>query len=284
METKNTGKYTVHTKCLFLFMVCILLCIVIPRFLVPGSSHLFVHVRNSGEPHPVFLRRSTSLQILCLGPLFGVIFFFLMKAMLKTVDIVENRRNRGRVFLLEGLTVFLVGLSSIGHTAHLLFNDVNAIDKSRGVLSWGTVHNVNLDQLFLLSYWADEWLGHTLSHLPLFGFLLLAVVAEELTTNNASRPWKETLLVGVVGGVGVMVMDGAVAIASECGILLLSLHLLFVVPVIPWLVLKKINPLKRSFLFAMLVGTLLLAAYNGHFIFRNGLKDFYPYYSANLSH
>ena len=265
-------KYHVSIKVMFVFFVALLLCIYIPRYLIEGSFELGANVNYAEQnPHYFSVSWSKFLQIVCLGPFFGIIYFLLLKVLLSKVD-HDLKKNRMLSLAIEVSAIVLIALNSMGHVLHLGFEGVNAIDATKGEALGN-----EFEEMFVYAWYMDEWLGHSLIHSTYFGYLVLAVLGEGLLAEHSRIHWDEGIYV-LIGAVGVAIVDAWAAIRSESGVLLLTFHLIYSIIALAFILVKKTDPLSRPILLGMLVGTIFVVIYNIHYVLTNGFSPIYPFY------
>lgn len=241
-----------------------------------GSFQLGVYVNYSNETQYATISWNYILQIIFLGPIIGIIFYILMKILLSKVD-VNLRKNQIMVFAIEICIVILIILNSMGHFSHLGFEVVNAIDSTKGIAL-----NSEYKELFVYAWFMDEWFGHTLIHVTYFGYLIVAMVAEQLLDEEKRMMIDELVLIILFSFI-YSVIDGYAAIEGECGFILLLLHLIATIVTIVFITVKKLNPLNYPLLLTLLISTIFVLIYNLVWVIKYGINPIYPFYSGNLS-
>ncbi len=260
---------------LAIFLMALGLCIYIPRYMINGTFTVGANTNYSTETLYFEVPWNKYLQIICLGPVFGIVYYTLMRAMLSKVD-KSVGKNRYYVYLIEIGVVIFIALCSMAHLAHLGFEEANAIDASKGAAL-----NSEYVNMFVYTWYMDEWLGHTLGLFCYFMYLVLAVLAEQLITDHKKMQPQQILLI-IIGAFIIGVMDGQIAISSECAFFLLVSHLTFTVIAIIIVIAKKIRLFEHPLLLTMILSLIPVLFFNVQFILENGIKDFYPFYSGNL--
>ncbi len=261
---------------LLIFLISLSLCIYIPRYMIKGSFEVGANVNYANETMYFTVEWRKFLQIICLGPVFGVIYYTLMRIMLSKVDKTKGR-NKYSVYLIEIGVIIFIALCSMAHLSHLGFEEVNAIDATHGAALYEPYH-----EMFVNAWYMDEWLGHTLAMFSYFIYLILAILAESLISEH--RKMKiEQLAIVIIGAIGIAFMDGDIAFASECGFFLLVSHIIFTLIAIIVVIIKNIKLLEHPILFAMILSIIPLLYFNIAYIIENGIYLMYPFYSANLS-
>ncbi len=261
---------------MFIFLISLLLLIYIPRYMIKGSFEVGANVNYSSTTMYFTVQWKKFLQIITLGPVFGVLYYTLMRVMLSKVDKDEGR-NKYYVFLIEIGVIVFIALCSMGHLAHLGFEEVNAIEQTKGALLYGPYH-----EQFVNAWYMDEWLGHTLGMFSYFMYLVLAVFAESLISDHKKLSIDQILLV-LFGAVAIGFMDGDIGIASESGLFLLIFHSIFTIIAVIVVVIKKIKLLEHPILLVMILSVIPVLYFNIVFIIENGFYSLYPFYSSNLS-
>ncbi|MHA1291834.1 MAG: hypothetical protein ACTSQJ_04095 [Promethearchaeota archaeon] len=267
--------FQVGTYFLLIFLISLLLCIYIPRYIIKGSFKIGVNVNYTNETQYFTIEWSNFLQIICLGPVFGVIFYILMRSMLNKVD-KNQGKNKYYLYLIEICVLLLIIFNSMGHLAHLSFDKVNAIDKTEG-----SALQSEFREIFVYAWFMDEWLGHTMIHITYFGYLILAVIVELLLSEHEKMEIDELFLVFCMG-IGICIIDGYAALRSECGFVIMILHIIFAICALIVIIIKKINPLYYPILSAMLLATIFVIITNIDWILKYGVENYYPFYSSNL--
>ncbi len=280
-EPQNPQKWHPSLKFLVGFLASLVIAFS-PEYFVSSSVQVtaWVYLEYApGAVQAVPLRITDLLQVILLGPGVGVVYFMLLRMLLRGVN-AGDQRTRRRVSLLESFGILLIAVNSIGNAIHLFFNAVNAIDGSLG-LGTGTYNGIDVTGYFLLIWFMDEWVGHTLVMVTYFGYLAMAAGVEYLARDaRAARKGRGALVLFL--GACIAVVDGYVAIQSETGFLLLLLHGAFFALVVGTAARKRIPLNRYPILMAMVVATFFVAAFNMFWIAAHGWKPFYPFYSANL--
>nr|QEE17482.1 hypothetical protein DSAG12_03319 [Candidatus Prometheoarchaeum syntrophicum] len=259
-----------------IFLIPLGFFLYLSRYVGYGSFQLSVNVNYSNDTQYANISWNYLLQIIFLGPILGVIFYILMKKLLSKVDINE-RKNQIMIFAIEIGVVVLIILNCMGHFSHLGFEIVNAIDSTHGIAL-----NSEYKEMFIYAWFMDEWFGHTLIHITYFGYLIIALVAEQLLDEEKPIMIDELVLI-IFFSLGYSVIDGYAAIQGESGFILLLLHLIATIVTITFIAFKKVNPLKYPLLLTLLISTIFVVLYNLYWIIKFGINPLYPFYSGNLS-
>jgi len=199
-----------------------------------------------------------------------------MKKLLSKVDI-NIRKNQLMVFAIEIGVVILIILNSMGHFSHLGFEIVNAIDSTNGIALTS-----EYKEMFVYAWFMDEWFGHNLIHITYFGYLIIAMVAEQLLDEEKAIMIDELVLI-IFFSLCYSVIDGYAAIEGESGFILLLLHFIVTIMTIVFISVKKLNPLKYPLLLTLVISTIFVFLYNLYWILKFGINPIYPFYSGNLS-
>ena len=261
---------------LMLFLIPLIIFFYLSRYVEYGSFQIGTYVNYSNETQYFTVSWNYLLQIVFLGPIFGIIFYILMKKLLSKIDI-NVRKNQLMVYAIDICVVVLIILNCIGHFSHLGFEIVNAIDSTAGEALIS-----EYKELFVYAWFMDEWLGHTLIHMTYFGYLIVAMCAELRLDEDKRMKFDELVLITLFSLV-YSVIDGYAAIEGECGFILLLLHLTATFVAIVFIAVKKINPLKYPLLLTLLISTIFVILFNLDWIIRYGINSTYPFYSGNLS-
>ena len=258
------------------FLILLSFFFYISRYVGYGSFQLSANVNYSNETQYTNISWNYLLQIIFLGPVIGIIFYILMKILLSKVDI-NIRKNQLKVYVIEIGVVILIILNSVGHFSHLGFEVVNAIDSTSGIAL-----NSEYKELFVYAWFMDEWFGHTLIHITYFGYLIIAMIAEQLL-NEEKRMMIDELVLIIFFSLCYSVIDGYAAIDGESGFVLLILHLIATIVSIVLIVVRKLNLLNYPLLLTLLISTIFVFLYNLFWILKFGINPIYPFYSGNLS-
>jgi len=261
---------------LLIFFISLGLLVYIPRYMIDGSFEVGANVNYASETYYFTVRWNKFLQIITLGPVFGIVYYTLMRIMLGKVD-KERGRNKYKVYLIEIGVLLFIALCSMGHLAHLGFEEVNAIDKTHG----DALSSPYLE-MFVNAWYMDEWFGHFTGLFSYFMYLVLAVLAESLIEDHKKLTFEQLFLL-LIAIISIGFMDGDIGIASESGFLLLLSHSIFTVIAIIFVIVKKIKLLEHPILLAMILSIIPVLYFNIQFIIENGFYSMYPFYSANLS-
>ena len=175
----------------------------------------------------------------------------------------------------------LVCINSMGHALHLLVEEVNMIDASKGYVLGETYNGVSLDMMALLAWYLDEWFGHMSIHLTYFGYLVVAVVAEYMASKHEKILGDEAFLV-IFGAIGIAVINGYAAIEGESGFILFLLSATFSIISIIVIGIKKIKILNYPIFLALILSVIPVLLFNISFIIENGVSPWFPFWSANL--
>ena len=261
---------------LLIFLISLALLVYIPRYMIDGSFDVGANVNYADETLYFNVQWSRVLQIITLGPVFGVIYYILMRITLNKVDKNEGH-NKYFVYLIEIGVVIFIALCSMANLSHLGFDYVNEVDKTHGAVLTGPYQ-----EIFVNIWYMDEWLGHTLIMFSYFMYLVLAVLAESLLANHKKLTIVQIILV-LCFAIGIGYMDGTIAIASESGFFLLISHIIFTLLAIIIVIVKKIKLLEHPILLVMILSIIPVFYFNITYILDHGIYSMYPFYSANLS-
>ena len=264
--------YHVGLWFLAVFFISILFLVYISRFIPEGTFSIGANVNYSdNNPQYFSVYWAKFLQIICLGLVFGVIYYILMRIMLSKVD-KDKGRNKYYVYLLEISVLILIVINCWGHLLHLGFEGVNAIDASEG-----EALNSEYKELFVYAWYMDEWLGHTSIHISYFGYLVLALLAELLLEDQKKLEMDE-LFFTFLFAIAIGILDGNIGIKSESGLFLLIIHIIFTASAILIILIKKVDPRRYPILLAMLLSLVFVIYFNLEVIFTQGISARYPFY------
>jgi len=262
---------------LLVFLVSIGVLIYTSRYLPKGDFQIGANVNYATDnPNYFNFPWNKFLQIVCIGPVFGIVYYIIMRIMLSKAD-KDKGKNKYYIALIEIGVVVLIALNSMAHLSHLGFEEVNAIDGTNGAAL-----TTEFKEMFVYAWYMDEWLGHSMAQITYFGYLVLAVLAEQLLDDQKRVKIDEFLLL-IIGGIAIAFMDGDIALSSESGFLLLICHIVFTIAALIVVLVKKIDILKNPILIAMLIALIGVAYFNIQFIMERGMTSYYPFYSSNLS-
>ncbi|MHA1791483.1 MAG: hypothetical protein ACTSVI_02495 [Promethearchaeota archaeon] len=271
---------------LIIFFAALILCL-LSRLLLKSSQVFTITIYLKYDPDtPVYFdfdyRRA--LQIVFLGPVFGLVYYNLMEHLISNIK-MKNKAKKAIIKLLTNITIILVILNSMGHVFHLGFDSVNAIDKSRGT-GTGSYNGMDTSELFLIIWFFDEWLGHGMVMSTYLGYLVLATIAEYFFLETRARKVDivEMLFFLTPSIIGIYVMDGVAAIKSESGFIILIGHVIFLIIAFAFMIRKKINPVKYPILLTMIVASIPVIIYHVLYIINNGFYPWYPFYSDVFEH
>ncbi|MHA1148970.1 MAG: hypothetical protein ACTSR8_12090 [Promethearchaeota archaeon] len=265
--TKEISRYLTF---LIIFLLGLLLFYRIIPLLYRGGVNIWVNISEmNGETGHFFLSTRVICEIIFMGPVFAIVYFFLMKYMINGID--ENKgNNKYYIVLIEiGMLTFIC-ISVMGHAIHMLF------DKA----SWSYIyaHNNEMDtsELYSLIYYSDEWLGHHLIHIGYFGYVLMALITEFLGQEHRKLNWDE-LIYTIISGVGLSVVFGFATYEGQAAVMMVILCSTLLILEIVIILIKKINPIERPILLATLITNTIVICLFIFWITAFGMKLYYPY-------
>lgn len=273
---KDPRKFQPQLWFILLFFLSIWACVYIPRYMIDGYFEIGVNPRDLGITYYFSVEWSEFLQIVCLGPLFGAIYLFLMKFFLLNKIDQTVGRNKYYVFSIEIAILILVAMNCMGHVLHLGFDGVNLIDKTKG-----EAINSEYLQYYLFIWYMDEWLGHTMVHATYFGYLVVAVIVEFLMNDKKSLALDEFIVVCLVSYF-ISILDAEIAIKSESAFFLMVLHTIFTICAGLFVLIKKVKLLQHPLLLSMLLSIIPVFLFNLFYVLENGFVSYYPFYSSNI--
>jgi len=277
---KDPRKYQGYIWFLLIFLFTLLVFLVVTRWVLEGEFQFIVRPREGSEAYFVSVPLNKIAQIIFLGPVFGIVYLVLMKLIINKIE-KNNRKVVISVWIMEISILVLVSINSMGHALHLLVEEVNMIDASKGYVLGETYNGVSLDVMSLLAWYLDEWFGHISIHVTYFGYLVVAVVAEYMASKHEKIMGDEAFLV-IFGAIGIAVINGYAAIEGESGLILLLLSATFSVISIIVIGIKKIKILNYPIFLALILSVIPVLLFNIVFIMENGVSPWFPYWGANL--
>ncbi len=277
---KDPRKYQGYIWFLLIFLFTLLVFLVVTRWVVEGEFQFIVRPREGSDAYFVSVPLNKIAQIVFLGPVFGIVYLILMKLIINKIE-KNNRKIVISVWIMEISVLVLVCINSMGHALHLLVEEVNMIDASKGYVIGETYNGVSLDMMALLAWYLDEWFGHMSIHVTYFGYLVVAVVAEYIASKHEKIMGDEAFLV-IFGAIGIAVINGYAAIEGESGFLLLVLSATFSLISIIVIGIKKIKILNYPIFLALILSVIPVLLFNIVFIMENGVSPWFPYWGANL--
>ena len=277
---KDPRKYQGYLWFLIVFLITLLVFLVVTRWVVEGDFQFVVRPRDGSNAYFVSVPLNKIAQIIFLGPVFGVVYLILMKLLIKKIE-RNDRKIVISVWIVEISILVLVCINSMGHALHLLVEEINMIDASKGYVVGETYNGVSLDSMALLAWYLDEWFGHISIHVTYFGYLVVAVVAEYMASKHEKMMGDELLWV-IVGAVGIAVINGYAAIQSEAGLILLLLSATFSIISVIVVGIKKIKILKYPIFLTLILSVIPVLIFNIAFVLENGVSPWFPFWSSNL--
>jgi hypothetical protein len=273
----NPKEYHPSIKFLSVFLIGILICFFLPD-IISGTSDIVINIvelEGSGGIGATFSARNDKIvEIILMGPVVAVLYYMLMRYLIGKIDKTQGK-NKYFLYAIEIELALLISLNVASHFVHLMFDQVSA--------AYRTLHGgYSLNEPLLYIYWADEWFGHTIIHVTYFSWFVLALVTEFLITETRPVNLDEFCFL-IPLGVGIGVLDGYAAIRSEAGFILMILHIVLLGTQVVLIASKKINPLKYPVFMALLISSLFVIGYNIYWIFEEGIRAYYPFWSSNLS-
>ncbi|MGV9199743.1 MAG: hypothetical protein ACOC44_16105 [Promethearchaeia archaeon] len=278
MEIKETlkkrlKKYHHGIWFMMIFLITLAIGAYITRILIQGSFQIAVDIPYADETQSFSIRTGYQfLHPLFLGPIFGVLYYVLMRLFLKRVN-KEKGKNRYYIFAIEIGVVILVILNCIAHIFHLGMEYVNALD----ALDAKAALNSPYREMFIYAWYMDELLGHGMVHVTYFGYIILAILTELLVDTDKRMILDEYVLV-LFGAYALGILNGDIAIQSESGILLLLLQIIAVAVASIIILVKKINVRYYPILLAWILSTIFIIYFNIAEIIEGGFLAAYPFW------
>jgi hypothetical protein len=257
---------------LFIFLASLGIGIYITRWMISGSFQVGVKIPYAEDIQYFSIRTGYRfLQPLFLGPIFGIIYYILMRLLLARVN-KEEGYNRYYIFAIEICVVILIIINCIAHVFHLGMEYVNALDKTDGA-----AFNSEYREMFVYAWYLDEWLGHALIQATYFGYLILAILGEILM-NPKTKMLIDEYFFSLLTAYGISIINGYAAIPSESGFLILFMQCIFVLIALIVIFVKKIDVRCYPILFAMLISTIFILYFNIIEIMEDGIQSTYPFW------
>ncbi len=253
---------------LIIFLLTLLLLYLIIPLFISGTIKIWVNISElDGAAGYFSLKIGMIMEIILMGPVFGIIYYFLMKSLIKNVD--ENQgRNKYVLYFLEIGVLLFINISVMGHIVHLLFDYGNWIYRE----STG----MDTSQLYSFLYYSDEWLGHHLIHIAFFGYITLALITEFIGQEHRKLNSDE-LIYTIASGVGLSVVFSYYTYEGQAAFMIFILFILLLIIEIIILFIKKINPLERPILLATIITSIVVIIFFICWIILFGIKPYYPF-------
>jgi len=254
---------------LFIFLITLLIFYrVIPR-LVNGSITIYVNISElNGESGNFSVSYRLILEIIFMGPVFAIVYYFLMKYLIQGIN-QEVGKNRYYIYLLEIGVITSICISCMGHAIHMLFDYASRVYyNSHG-------QQMDITSLYSFLYYSDEWLGHHLIHIGLFGYISMALFAEFLGKEH-ERLEKEEIICAILLGLGMSIIYYA-TFEGQAAFMMLILWTSLLIFEIIIIIIKKINIRERPILIATIINSIVTIILFTVWAVLFGLKPYYPY-------
>jgi len=259
-----------HVNFLIIFLLTLLLFYkIIPSF-YSGGINIWVNISElDGEAGHFWLSIRIICEIILMGPVFAIIYYFLMKYLIKGID--ETRKyNKYYVVLIEIGVITFICISVMGHAIHMLF------DKGSWLYYYANNEQMDTSELYSFIYYSDEWLGHHLIHIGYFGYISMALIAEFLGKEHRMMNWDEKIYT-ILSGIGLSLIWGYSTYEGQAAFMMLILCSILLIIEVIIILIKKINPLERPILLATMITCIIVI---GLFIWWTnmfGIKAYYPF-------
>ena len=207
-------------------------------------------------------------EIILMGPVSAVIYFFLFKYLKEEVD-ETNRSNRFYMYLVDIGVIFFICILCMGHVVHMLFDYANSI--------YYQTHGNQMDtsELYSFLYFSDEMIGHHLIHIAYFGLFSVALLIEFLGKEHKRMNWSEVSAVIILAiGLGIVYYT---TFEGQAAFMLLILYVILLIIEILVILIKKINPLERPILLTTMITSLIVIGLFIWWIVNFGIKPYYPF-------
>ncbi len=254
---------------LTVFLVVLLLFYRIIPLFYSGSVDFWYNISELDGATAYF---STSVrliwEIILMGPVSAVIYFFLFKYIKKEID-ENDKSNKYYMNLVDIGVIFFICILCMGHMVHMLFDFASS--------TYYQTHGNQMDtsELYSFLYFSDEILGHHLIHIAYFGFVSMALIVEFLGKEHKKMNWFETIIT-VLLAIGLSVVYYTTFEGQAAFMLLILYSILFGIEIIVVL-LKKINPLKRPILLATMITSIIVIGIFIWWVIMFGVKPYYPF-------
>ena len=265
----NPKDYKASFKFILIFLISLLICYFISSFF---SGDLYIPINVSelpsgiGQSFPFSI--ASIIELIAMGPIFSIIFYILIKLLINKID-KNHGKNKYWIFIIEIISVITIGVLVAGHFIHLTYNYASHLyDVQHG--------GYETTELFLLLYWADEWLGHHMIHIAFFSQIVLALSATYLIKNKRMMKWDEVVL-SIFLGFGLFIVMGFASYEGQCAALLMILCLILLVIEVIFILIKKINPLRNSILLVSIISNIIVIGFYFFWIGSYGQKSYYPF-------
>ncbi|MFO8020457.1 MAG: hypothetical protein R6U96_17680 [Promethearchaeia archaeon] len=270
---KRLKRYHIGIWFAAIFLISLGVGVYITRWMIRGTFQVGLDIPYSDEFQFFSIRTGYRfLQPLFLGPIFGIIYYVLMKWLLGRVE-KEEGNNQYFVFAIEiGVVIFII-FNCIGHVFHLGMEYVNALD----ALDASAALDSEYREMFIYAWYLDEILGHNLIQVTYFGYLILGIFAELLIDPRTKMVLDEYIFVFILA-YEISILNGDVANSSKSGFLILLIQIIFVVLATMVIIVKKIDLRYYPLLLAMLLSTIFVLYFNVEAIMQNGIQANYPFW------
>ena len=264
--TKESSRYL---NFLIVFLLGLLLFYIIIPLFYRGGVDVWVKISELDESGHFFLSTRRICEIILMGPVFAIIYYFLMKHLINGIDENEGN-NKYYIVLIEIGMLTFISISVMGHAIHMLF------DKASWSYIYANNDEMDTSELYSLIYYSDEWLGHHLIHIGYFGYISMALITEFLGKEHRKLNWDE-LIYTITSGVGLSVVFGYVTYEGQAAVMMVVLCSILLVLEITLILIKRINPLERPILLATLIANIIVICFFIYWITAFGIKPYYPY-------
>jgi len=262
---KEQSKFLIF---LIIFLLTLLLFYKIIPFLYYGGIRIFIYISELKKIGSFWMSTRNTCEIILMGPVFAIIYYFLMKQLIIEID-KEQGKNKYYVVLIEiGVLVFIC-ISVMGHAIHVLFNNVSRVyyDFNGGM---------DTSELYSLLYYSDEWLGHHLIHVGYFGYIIMALFVEFLAKENRKLN-KDELLYAILCGIGLSIIFTYIACEGQAAVMVLTLCCVLLIIELIIIIMKNISILERPILMCTLINNIIVIGFFILWVIIFGIKPYYPF-------
>ena len=203
------------------------------------------------------------VNIISMGLILNLIFWIAFKLLHRHVQ--GKKRD---LLLIEFIAVAVILVSAMGVVFHWGFDRANGFYKDQ--------YGMDTSNLYLYLYWGDEYLGHALQETTILGYFMILVWMEQLVEFEKKITLKDIPWVAGIAA-SLAISTGYAAFKSESAMLMFIVAIIMLTIEIIYIVIKKVNILKKPLLVSTLIGNAAVIVQVSIFIAISGLLPFYPW-------
>jgi len=259
-----------HLNFLIVFLFTLLLFYKIIPIFYSGSIDTYYNISElDGEAASFSVSVRLMCEIILMGPVSAIIFFFLMKYLISEIDKAKGK-NKYYTILIEIGVITFICILVMGHALHMLFDHANRV--------YYNSHGKQMDtsELYSLLYYLDEFIGHHFIHLSYFGLICMALLTELISKDNRKLKWFE-LITTIILGIGLSLVWGYATYEGQSAFMMLVLCSILLVAEIIVALIKKVNPLENPILLATIIANIIVIGLFIWWVAMFGLKPYYPF-------